>query len=183
MTEDKALLEEIRNGDLNAFNELLNRYESFVYSICYNHVGDHQLAEEAAQDTFLKVYRYANSFQGGASVKTWLYRIAQRSSLDHLRKMKRHRHQVLDNQMFVATYNDGEKNLEEESQAKLVEGFLNVLDERSRKVVEMFYLHQRKIDEIALAMSMEVSNIKIILFRARKKMRSAYSSNTLTSTE
>ena len=178
MTEDKALLKKIQKGDLTAFSELMRKYEDYVYSICYNHVNDHQLAEEAAQDTFLKVYRYANSYQGESSVKTWLYRIAQRSSLDQIRKIKRHRHQPLEDRSHFKTYNDAEINLEQEAQSKLILDLLKVLDPRSRSIVEMFYLRQRKIEEIANDLKMEVSNIKIILYRARKKMRASLAAST-----
>jgi RNA polymerase sigma-70 factor (ECF subfamily) len=76
-------------GDEAAFEELVHRYEAAVRKLAFGFVRDWALAEDIAQDTFLKAYRKASSLRRVASVRSWLFRIAINRAQDELRRIKR----------------------------------------------------------------------------------------------
>ena len=85
----------IRNGchnvDLRALRQLVERHKIFVTNTCYHLCGNHQQAEEAAQDVFFQIYESASSFRHQSKVTTWIYRIAINRSLNVIRRNKRFR--------------------------------------------------------------------------------------------
>jgi len=87
--DDAELVERAQDGDREAFEMLVKRYQEKVYSICYGKVKDEQDAMDVTQDVFVKVFRYLENFEQESSFYTWLYRIAVNTSIDFLRKQSR----------------------------------------------------------------------------------------------
>ena len=75
--EDRELIERCRAGDDTAFGELVDRYKDLVFGLVYRMVADRSLAEDLAQDVFLKVHRGIPYFRGEARLSTWIFRIVQ----------------------------------------------------------------------------------------------------------
>ena len=75
--EDRELIERCRSGDDTAFGELVDRYKDLVFGLVYRMVADRSLAEDLAQDVFLKVHRGIPYFRGEARLSTWIFRIVQ----------------------------------------------------------------------------------------------------------
>lgn len=86
--DEIQLVESSRKGDLGAFNQLVEAYQSQVYNLCFRMLADPQLAEDATQETFLAAYRGLGGFRGG-HFKAWLLRIAANACYDQLRSRKR----------------------------------------------------------------------------------------------
>ena len=97
--DDKSLVSLSKDGDLAAFNSLVDRYERDIYNLCYRILGDRQAAEDAAQESFLSAYRSLARFAGG-NVRSWLLRIAANQSKDELRRRKRKDRAASLDQMF-----------------------------------------------------------------------------------
>lgn len=87
--EDEQLVERAQEGDRDAFQKLVKRYQDKVYSICYGKVKDDQDAMDVSQDVFVKVFQHLENFNRESSFYTWLYRIAVNTSIDFLRKQSR----------------------------------------------------------------------------------------------
>ena len=87
---DTELVERIRGGDDDAFEELMQRYEGKVYRLALGMMKNREDALEAVQDAFLSVYRKIQSFRGDSTFSTWLYRIALNSTYMRLRARSRH---------------------------------------------------------------------------------------------
>ncbi|HYC76766.1 MAG TPA: sigma-70 family RNA polymerase sigma factor [Planctomycetota bacterium] len=85
-TDDKELVVSCRQGDAQAFETLVRRYEKRVYWIAYNLVGSAEDARDLAQEAFLRVYRSLDRFDMRFNFYTWLYRIVVNLAIDHLRK-------------------------------------------------------------------------------------------------
>lgn len=83
---DEALLEGCRAGDLSAFEELYGRHATRMKSIARNLLHDVADAEDAVQETFLKIFRGAKTFRGGAAFSTWAYRVLVNTCYDALRR-------------------------------------------------------------------------------------------------
>jgi RNA polymerase sigma-70 factor (ECF subfamily) len=91
MDSDERLLERFLEGEEQAFEELVRRHEAPMRGLAYGFVRDRGLAEDIAQDSFLRAYRKARSFRGQGAVRSWLYRIVVNRAQDELRRIKRKR--------------------------------------------------------------------------------------------
>jgi RNA polymerase sigma factor (sigma-70 family) len=85
---ENGLLEKLRQGDENAFKELVEAYRNRIYHTVLNIVQDEDEADDTVQDVFIKVYESVNDFRGDSSLSTWIYRIAVRKALDTVRRRK-----------------------------------------------------------------------------------------------
>ncbi len=91
MDSDERLLERFLGGDEQAFDDLVRRHEALLRNVAYGFVRDRALAEDVAQDSFLRAYRKARSFRGQGAVRSWLCRIAVHRAQDELRRIRRKR--------------------------------------------------------------------------------------------
>lgn len=85
-TQESALIERLRAGDQAAFAELVEAHSAHIYHLALRMLGDEADAEDVLQETFLSAFRNINSFEGRASLGTWLHRIAANAALMRLRK-------------------------------------------------------------------------------------------------
>jgi len=84
--DENILIEKCKEGDFDAFNDLVELYEKKVYNIAYNMLRNHEDAEEILQETFIKVYDNIKNFEGRSKFSTWIYRIATNEALMLIRK-------------------------------------------------------------------------------------------------
>jgi RNA polymerase sigma-70 factor (ECF subfamily) len=91
-TEDRPdlrLVEKCQDGDAAAFDELVHRYKNRVYNVAYRFLGNHEDAQDVAQETFIRAYKGIQSFKGAAKVSTWLHSIAGNLAKNRLRDSHR----------------------------------------------------------------------------------------------
>jgi len=86
---DRELVQKCQTGEMSAFEELVSRYHQKVYMVILGLLRNREDALEVAQETFFRAYRKINSFQGGSSFYTWIYRIAVNLAIDAQRRQKR----------------------------------------------------------------------------------------------
>ncbi len=86
--EESRLVARSRQGDLNAFNSLVETYQGAVYNLCLRLLGSPEAAEDATQEAFLAAFRHMADFRGG-SFRSWLLRIAANAATDELRRRRR----------------------------------------------------------------------------------------------
>lgn len=85
----QTLVDRCKNGDFQAFHDLLEQYQSRIFSVCYGIVRNREDACDVMQEVFIKIYKSIRLFHGESSLYVWIYRIAVNASLDFLRKRKR----------------------------------------------------------------------------------------------
>jgi RNA polymerase sigma-70 factor (ECF subfamily) len=179
--DDATLVRRAQRGDLDAFDELIQRYQERIYSAIYHMTANHEDANDLAQETFIKAYRALPSFKGDATFFTWLYRIAVNKTLNFLRQRK-HRLQMslndLDGQVekdpdLVALISDKtprrEVNLAE-LQEKLNKAMLQLSDTH-RMVVTLHDIQGLPHEEIARIMDCNVGTVRSRLFYARQQLQ------------
>ncbi|NSW92131.1 MAG: sigma-70 family RNA polymerase sigma factor, partial [Firmicutes bacterium] len=86
MYNEQELVTKSRNGDIDAFEELICRYERKVYTVVYRLIGNHEDASDLAQEAFLRAFQSIKHFRGESSFLTWICRIATNVCRDELRK-------------------------------------------------------------------------------------------------
>jgi len=145
--------------DVEDFRTILAQYQDKVYRLACGMLGDGAEAEDAAQETFVRVWKGLGKFRGESSVSTWIFTIARRTCLDALKARKPN----------VSLSEFVEKPVREKEVLD-VDALLQDLPERAREAVVLFYLEDRSYEEVALTMAVPMGTVKTLLFRARKQM-------------
>ena len=176
---DTELMVRVKEGDGASFGVLLERHRSPVVHFLYRMVQNHAVAEELAQEVFLRVYRSRSTYEPKAKFTTWLFRIATHLALNALRDGKNERLQErLDDDssdMPVRQVSDHRPSVEQRMvyQAKLdeVRRAIAALPEKQRAAVLMHKYEEMEYTQIAKVLSCSESAVKSLLFRAYETLR------------
>ncbi len=176
--QDPVILEWVEKaklGDHDAFAELLYLFQDPVYNLCYRMLGDGAEAEDAVQETFLRIHRNLRRYDVARSFKTWLLSIASNHCIDRLRK-RRMQFVSLDDEPTAAALAlrssspTPEQAIMNSERSDAVQNLLLQLDEHYRLAVIYRYWYQYSYAEIAREMNTTESAIKSRLHRARKRL-------------
>ena len=169
---DLELIEEFRNGNDTAFNQLVLRYQEKIYWVVRRLLPDHDEADDVVQDIFVKVYRSLNSFKGDSSFYTWLYRIAMNLSLNEIRRKKTRRTFSLDENVVQHESKDPLplEMMEREERTQLIKDAIERLPEKQKKVFVLRYYEELPYEEISKILKTSVGGLKANYFHAVKKI-------------
>ena len=176
--EDATLVERSRNGDLDAFNQIVRRYQLRVYNLAARILGDRTAAEDIAQDTFVSAYKALARFRGG-SLRAWLLRIASNLCYDRLRSAKRRPEQSLDEAMESPGFHVPSRDPSPEQQAisrelhDHVQRAILGLPFDQRNTIMLVDVQGLSYEEAAEAMDVSMGTVKSRLSRARAAVRDA----------
>ena len=172
-TNDQVYIEAILNGDANAFTVLVNRYKDLVYTLALRMMKHTEEAEEAAQDTFIKAYKSLNKFKGDSKFSTWIYRVAYNTCLDRLKKNKRQQYTVEINEYTehqVKTIDNALDQIEAKEKEQAIQECLALLPSEDSFLLTLYYFEELSLEEIGKIVSLKPNNVKVKLFRSRKKL-------------
>lgn len=176
---DDHLVSLSKDGDLAAFNSLVDRHQTAVYNLCYRIVGTREAAEDAAQEAFLSAYRALPRFAGG-NFRSWLLRIAANQSRDELRRRKRKDRassldRAVDEDSTPTEIPDvGETPVTRAERVELsgvLQHALNRLSSDQRQVVTLIDVFDYRYEEVAEILDVSVGTVKSRVHRARGKLR------------
>jgi RNA polymerase sigma-70 factor (ECF subfamily) len=176
---DAELMLRVKDGDSASFALLLEKHRSPVVHFLYRMIQNQAVAEELAQEVFLRVYRSRATYEPTAKFTTWLFRIATHLALNWLRDRRHERQQErLDDEspdLPVRQLSDGRPTVEQRMvyQAKLEEirKAIALLPEKQRAAVLMHKYQEMEYSQIAKALSCSESAVKSLLFRAYETLR------------
>lgn len=174
MEQDLADIRKASEGDRAAFARLVGKYQAYVFTISLRVLKDREVAEEAAQDTFIKVYKTLSSYRRDAKFSTWLYSVAYRTALDYARK-KKTATQSLDNADNVLQIEDTAdtplQNTENNNLREVLAEALRKLPGVDGTIVSLYYQGGKSVKEIAGILGLSPSNVKVKLHRTREVLR------------
>ena len=172
-TDDIYYIEAVRKGNVAAFSSLVERYQNMVYSLALKLLKNAEDAEEMAQDTFIKAFQKLNTYEGKSKFSTWLYSITYNACISELRK-RRIQFSSLEDQRFSdqdeMKMHDYFSETKKEDQERYLNLALGKLPEDDQVLVTLYYYENQSMDEINIITGLSVSNIKVKIHRARKKM-------------
>ena len=172
-TDDIYYIEAVRNGNVQAFSFLVEKYQKLVYTLALKLLKKPEEAEEMAQDTFVKAFQKLNSYEGKSKFSTWLYSITYNACISELRK-RRIEFKSLDDRQISdldeQKMHDYYRETRKEDQEKYLNLALARLPEDDQVLVTLYYYENQSMDEISQITGLTVSNIKVKIHRARKKM-------------
>lgn len=173
---DEELVLLSKNGDTDAFNRLVDRYERPVYNLCFRLLGDRSAAEDATQEAFLSAYRALPRFEGG-SFRAWLLRIAANQARDELRRRRRRPASSLESLLAdptrrePSTEDEAPRRAEQRARERALQEMLERLPFEQRLVVILIDVQGRSYEETAEVLGEAIGTVKSRLFRARRKLR------------
>jgi RNA polymerase sigma factor (sigma-70 family) len=172
-TDDIYYIEAVRKGNVQAFSFLVEKYQKLVYTLALKLLKKPEEAEEMAQDTFVKVFQKLDSYEGKSKFSTWLYSITYNACISELRK-RRIEFKSLDDRQISdqdeQKMHDYYRETRKEDQEKYLNLALARLPEDDQVLVTLYYYENQSMDEISQITGLTVSNIKVKIHRARKKM-------------
>lgn len=179
--DDRTLVAAAGKGDLSAYDELVRRYQTRIYSLAYNMTSSKEDAEDMVQDVFVKAYSSLKNFRGTSSFYTWIYRIAINRTINFLKRRKRKQ---------ALSLNDVDEGVERdpaymelsarespfrdtslsELQEKLNKALLT-LSEKHRTVVVLHDIQGLPHEEIARMTGCSEGTVRSRLFYARQMLQ------------
>jgi RNA polymerase sigma factor (sigma-70 family) len=170
---DQHYINQIIRGDTNVFSVLVDRYKEMIFTLALKMIKNREEAEEVSQDTFVKVYNSLNKFKGESKFSTWIYKITYNTCLDRLKKNKKEDSTISIDEFsdhLVKTMDNALSALEEKERKETIQNCLNLLSREENFLLTLYYFDDQNLDEIAKIMDISSNNVKVKLFRSRKKL-------------
>lgn len=174
---DEELVLLSKNGNLDAFNRLVERHQGAVYAVAFRLLGERTAAEDATQEAFLSAYRAIASFRAG-SVRAWLLRIVTNQAKDYLRARRRRPAVSLEAAMesaerlrSISAADDPERTSERHAREALLHQALQELPFEQRAVIVIVDVGGFSYEEAAGAIGEPIGTVKSRLFRGRRRLR------------
>ena len=187
LMEESALISKLKEGDNQAFKNVIDDYRQKVVGTCYGYTGDYEAAVDLAQDVFVEVFRSISKFRGDAKLSTWIYRIATNKSLNWVRDNKKHRAVRSIERFFNG---EKEKSLEVEDlqsrdgydqlntsyEAQKIQEAIDELPENQKIAFVLNKVDDLSYKRVAEIMDISLSSVESLIHRARKKLQKKLSS-------
>lgn len=177
---DTVYIEGFKRMDSKIYNDFVNHFSPRVYNTALGILQNKEDAEEVAQDVFIKIFGAVESFEGDASLSTWVYRITTNKALDALRSRKRRSAWTV----FTNYFSDGGEVehpaadflhpgvlLEQQENARLLFKAIEQLPERQKAVFVLHKLEDQSYQEIAQIMELSTSAVDSLMSRARTNLK------------
>ncbi|MDY6934818.1 MAG: sigma-70 family RNA polymerase sigma factor [Spirochaetota bacterium] len=185
MKEDSDIqyMEKFRDGDENAFRILFTRYKNRIISFCFWFCNDRDVAEELAQEVFLRVFKAVPSYRPEAKFSTWIFQIATNVCLNELRKTRyRYYMESLDSchnsdemgwarEIADRERQDPEYLLEDKERDHIVQKAISGLPEKQRIALLLRIYFGFSYQDIGLQMKCSESSVKSLIYRGRQNLK------------
>ncbi|MFA5211171.1 MAG: RNA polymerase sigma factor [Patescibacteria group bacterium] len=170
---DEVLVEEIRNGNMDLYSEIIARYKtplsSYINRLSYNSND----SEDILQEVYLKIYRNLFGFDTKKKFSSWAYRIAHNETINYLKKHGRTKINLnldeIDENIF-AEKNFLEDKLDQKFLQKEMADYLNLIKTKYREVLLLYYFEEKSYDEISDILRIPKNTVGIYIHRAKKNL-------------
>jgi RNA polymerase sigma factor (sigma-70 family) len=170
---DQHFINLVIGGNTRAFAVLVDRYKNFVFSLSLKMLQCHEEAEEASQDTFIKVYKSLAKFKSESKFSTWLYKVTYNTCLDRLKSKKR--------TVPLTSITDIEEKeiislanvldtIESRECKQMIQKCLDMLAGEESFLLTLYYFHENSLKEISKIIGVNENNLKVKLYRSRIKL-------------
>lgn len=172
--QDMVLIRKVKEGDKDAFGELVQRYKQQIYFVAYRMTNNHTDADDLSQEAFIKAYESIGNFREKSSFSTWLYRIIINMTINHLKKMGRRQIFTLDENILIkdnSYMNNPGKIAEQRELHEEITKAIGSLPLKQRAVVELALLEGLSHRQIAQILGCREKTVSWRLFQARTKLK------------
>lgn len=169
--QDMALVRRVKEGDRNAFGELVQKYKQQIYFVAYRMTNNHSDADDLSQEAFIKAYESIGNFREKSSFSTWLYRIVMNMTINHLKKKGKKQVFILDENISIGDSSNPGKIAEERELHEEITKAIDSLPLKQKAVVELALLEGLPHKEIAGILGCPEKTVSWRLFQARNKLK------------
>ncbi|THD65781.1 sigma-70 family RNA polymerase sigma factor [Robertkochia marina] len=171
---ENLIINNVLAGDKDAFAILVDRYQDMAYTIAVRILHDPDEAADVVQESFIKSYEVLDSFRGDAKFSSWIYRIVYRKALDRLKSIKRRRTDAIDpvkeGTMMAEDAENAFQQLMKAERREMVKNAISQLKPDEQTLILLYYFEESSIKEITEVLGLGMENVKVKLFRTRKKL-------------
>ena len=161
-------MKKIATGDNKACRQFVDTHMPMIYRVCVRTLGSDRLAEDVSQDVFMKVWRFADTFDGKSKLKTWIYRITINTCLDTFKKQKIHTN--IDDFEIADNTDLADVDYLKKKTAEQIQDGLCLLKPKERTAIVLFYWEERRIKDIAKILEIGEKATESLLRRTRSKL-------------
>ena len=176
MLDDAAYIRQfLEQGSQRALQALVEKYQGRVYTLCLKVIKDKEVAEEVAQDVFVKAFKELGQLKDRHKFPNWLLKIAYSKSIDQIRKksiVKKAINEV-DSPLLIEKKTPLDTTVINDRK-QLLRHAIGRLPNEDASIITLYYLEEMNIKEIAEIVGISTSNVKVKLFRARKSLRTIF---------
>ncbi|WP_317124825.1 RNA polymerase sigma factor [Mangrovimonas spongiae] len=179
-TNDQKIINQVLQGNTAAFVTLVDTYKNLVFSLALQMLKHREEAEEVAQDTFVKVYKSLEKFKGDSKLSTWIYKITYNNCLDRIKKNRTHFNEVpIDSftERQVKSLDNAFNALVVAERQEAIKNCLGKLPNDEGFLLTLYYFEEKSLNEISKIMGVTQNNVKVKLFRSRKKLATILKQN------
>ncbi|OIQ16904.1 MAG: RNA polymerase subunit sigma-24 [Flavobacterium sp. MedPE-SWcel] len=169
--DDLFYINKVCSGDTASYTVLVDRYKNMAYTLALKIMKNEDDAEDSAQEAFIKAFKQLHSFKKESKFSTWLYTIVYRTAIYNIRGKKKNIERITETNSKHHNESSILENIEKKEQQLLVHQAIDSLPETEALIVTLFYINEATIAEIETITGLSESNIKVKLFRARKKLK------------
>lgn len=178
MLDDAAYIRQfLEQGSQRALQVLVEKYQGRVYTLCLKIIKNKEVAEEIAQDVFVKAFRDLGKLKDRHKFPNWLVKIAYSKSIDQVRKKSIIKSAIneVDSSLLIESKTPLDATVTNDRK-QLLRLAINQLPHEDASIIILYYLEEMNIKEIAEIVGLSTSNVKVKLFRARKALRTIMTS-------
>ncbi len=172
---DLEIIQQILSGHTGQYALLVKRHRRFVFTLALRFSKNREDAEEIAQDCFVKAYKALGAFKQTSRFSTWLYSITYTTAMTFLRKKRLDTNSIHDEAVFLELENHTSSfnatAYDRQNSHAFLDQAINQLLPDDATIITLFYKAEQSLEEIAEAMGMEASTVKVKLFRARQRLK------------
>lgn len=166
--QEYSLIDRIIAGEESLYATLVDKYKSYAYTIALKIVNNKAEAEEIAQDSFIKAFHYLKKFNREAKFSTWLYRIVFNTAISYKRKNKQQFQSIENSNIEYDEHADNK--IEKDDKRIFIEQALQKLSDADRVAVQLFYIKEYSLEEIAEMLGQNINTLKVRIHRARLRL-------------
>ncbi|MBX3043681.1 MAG: sigma-70 family RNA polymerase sigma factor [Candidatus Kapabacteria bacterium] len=161
----------VQNGDLNAFRFLIDNYKQMAMSIALRILKNRDDAQDAVQESFILAYQNIQKYNFSTKFSTWFYKIVLNKSLSIIRKSKPEFISIDEDPAIEEIPDDEFDHYDSELIQKIIESAIERLNDNEAIILRLYYYDDLKVEEIAKLFEVTYTNAKVILHRARLKLK------------
>jgi RNA polymerase sigma-70 factor (ECF subfamily) len=166
------LINDILNGNNNAFESVVKQHGDNVYNLCNKILQNNEDAKDVTQETFIKVFQNLKKFKGDSSFTTWIHKIAYNNTISFIRKNKNYHNTDIESITDDdAIEDEHDTDIYNDATVDSLQKALQLISPDERAIVTLFYSQNYTLNDIANVMNISVTNAKTKLHRIRKKLQ------------
>ncbi|PWJ39151.1 RNA polymerase sigma factor [Sediminitomix flava] len=172
--KELIIIQQVLNGQKDAFRYLVEEYKSFVFNLAFQLLKNKEEAEEVAQDSFIRAYKYLSSFNGKAKFSTWLYKIVYNTALTQLKRRKKFissMDDVASSELPKTAAEQAANEIHKEDQKYYLEKAIARLSSEDQALITLFYMQELSLQEVSQVVNLPENTIKVRLHRIRKRLQ------------